>query len=58
MGLFDKLFKKNKEPLDFPPKQKWKPNLAVDIDRIVDRATFYTGQKLQLAVFSHGTVVI
>ena len=58
MGLFDKLFNNKKEPLDFPPKPKWKPNLPTDIDAILDRAKFYTGQKLQLAVFSHGTVVI
>ena len=58
MGLFDKLFNKKKEPVDFPPKPKWKPNLPIDTDTILDRAKFYTGQKLQLAVFSHGTVVI
>lgn len=58
MGLFDKLFSKKKEILDFPPKPKWKPDLPIDINLILDRAKFYTGQKLQLAVFSHGTVVI
>lgn len=58
MGLFDKLFNKKKEPLDFPPKPKWRPDLPIDIELILDRAKFYTGQKLQLAVFSHGTVVI
>lgn len=58
MGLFDKLFNKKKETLDFPPKPNWKPDLPIDIDLIFDRAKFYTGQKLQLAVFSHGTVVI
>lgn len=59
MGLFDKLFNtKKKEPLDFPPKPKWRPNLPVDIDAILNAAKFYTGEKLQLAVFSYGTVVI
>ena len=58
MGLFDKLFSKKKEPLDFPPKPKWKSNLPIDIDTILDRAKFYTEQKLQLAVFKHGTIVI
>jgi hypothetical protein len=58
MGLFDKLFGKKKETLDFPPKPKWRPNLPIDIDAILDRAKFYTREKLQLAVFSHGTVVI
>ncbi len=54
MGLFDKLFKKKEEPVDFPPK----PNLPIDIDTILERAKYYTGQKLQLAIFSHGTVVL
>lgn len=58
MGLFDRLFNKKKEPLDFPPKPKWKPNLPIDLDAVLDKAKFYTGQKLQLAVFSRGTVVI
>jgi hypothetical protein len=58
MGLIDKLFNKRKEPVDFPPKPKWKPNLPIDTDIILGRAKFYTGHKLQLAVFSHGTVVI
>jgi hypothetical protein len=58
MRLFDSLFNRKKEPLDFPPKPKWRPNLPIDLDTILDSAKFYTGQKLQLAVFTYGTVVI
>jgi len=56
MGIFDKLFGQ-KEKLDFPPKPKWKPNLPVNIDLVVDKTKFYTGHKLQFAVFEFGTVV-
>lgn len=41
---------------DFPPKPKWKPNLPVDIDLIYEKARYYTGDKLQFAVFQNGTV--
>ncbi len=57
MGLFDKFSKKNKED-DFPPKPKWKPNLPTDIDAIYEKAKYYTGDKLQLAIFQNGTVVL
>lgn len=55
MGLFDKVFEKKE---DFPPKPKWKPDLPIDIDLIVEKAKYYTGQKLQFAVFGSGTVVL
>lgn len=41
---------------DFPPKPKWKPNLPVDIELIYEKAKYYTGEKLQFAVFQNGTV--
>jgi hypothetical protein len=41
---------------DFPPKPKWKPNLPVDIELIYDKAKYYTGDKLQFAIFQNGTV--
>ena len=41
---------------DFPPKPKWKPDLPVDIERIYEKARYYTGDKLQFAVFQNGTV--
>ena len=56
MSLFDQLFRRKKE-FDFPPKPKWRPNLPVDIEAIFDKARFYTGDKLQLAIFQNGTVV-
>lgn len=56
MGIFDKLLGKKK--LDFPPKPKWKPNLPINHTEIVEKAKFYTGEKLQFAVFEFGTVVI
>ena len=36
MGIFDKLFKQKKEPVDFPPKPKWKPNLPIDLELILE----------------------
>jgi len=41
---------------DFPPKPKWKPDLPVDIELIYEKAKYYTGDKLQFAVFRNGTV--
>jgi hypothetical protein len=41
---------------DFPPKPKWKPDLPVDIERIYEKTKYYTGDKLQFAVFQNGTV--
>jgi hypothetical protein len=58
MGIFDKLFNNKKEPIDFPPKPKWKPNLPIDLNQILDKAKYYTGDKIQIAVFEFGTVVI
>ena len=56
MGLFEKIFKSKKDT-DFPPKPKWKPGLPVDIDLIYEKAKYYTGEKLQFAIFKNGTVV-
>lgn len=41
---------------DFQPKPKWKPNLPVDIELIYEKAKYYTGDKLQFAIFQNGTV--
>jgi uncharacterized protein YqfB (UPF0267 family) len=65
IGLTIYLFTKNKQhtkqtnnkAIDFPPKPKWKPNLPIDIELIYEKAAYYTGKKLQFAVFQHGTVV-
>ncbi len=41
---------------DFPPKPNWKSNLPIDIELIYEKARYYTGNKLQFAVFQNGTV--
>ena len=47
----------NKEKdTDFPPKPEWKPNLPVDIELIYEKAKYYTGDKLQFAIFQNGTI--
>jgi hypothetical protein len=56
MGLFSKLFRSRAQD-DSPPKPKWKPNLPIDVDKIIERAKYYTGSKLQLAVLEYGTVI-
>lgn len=55
MGFFDKLFK-GKKKVDFPPTPKWQPNLPIDINMIYEKAKYYTGNKLQFAIFQNGTV--
>ena len=57
MGLFKKLFK-TVEKKQFPPVPKWRPNTPNDTDRIINCAKYYTGSKLQIAVFKFGTVVL
>jgi hypothetical protein len=56
MKLFDSIFKRKKEQ-DFPPIPKWRPELPVDRDLIYEKAKYYTGDKLQFAIFELGTVV-
>jgi len=56
MEFFDKLFK-NKKPVDFPPKPKWRPNLEIDIELIYNKAIYYTDNKFQFAIFQYGTIV-
>jgi hypothetical protein len=46
-----------KDDTDFPPKPKWKPDLPVDIELIYKKAKYYTGDKLQFAVFKNGTII-
>ncbi|MCU4157327.1 hypothetical protein J1N10_15225 [Carboxylicivirga sp. A043] len=58
MGLFDKIFNKKKKVVDFPPKPKWKPNLPINLNLILEKSKYYTGEKLQLAVFEFGTIII
>jgi hypothetical protein len=58
MGFFDKLFGKNKDKEFIPPVPKWQPDLPLDVEQIFEKAKFYTGSKLQLALLKNGTVVI
>ena len=58
MGLFDKIFNKKEENKDFPPKPKWKPDLPIDLEMILEKAKYYTGQRLQIAIFQFGTIAI
>lgn len=57
MNLFSKLFGNQKKEIDFPPKPAWRPNLPIDVELIFEKAKYYTGGKLQFAIFKHGTVV-
>ncbi len=56
MGLFKNLFK-TVDKKQFPPLPQWRPNTPNDIDKITNTTKYYTGSKLQLAVFKFGTVV-
>ncbi|OEK04240.1 hypothetical protein [Roseivirga misakiensis] len=66
MGILNKLFGNKKaesyandsKSKDFPPKPKWKPNPHKDLNIILEKAKYYTKEKLQIAVFEYGTVVI
>jgi hypothetical protein len=47
-----------KPPGQFPPVPRWRPDFAPPIEQIVERVSFYTDQKRDFAVFTHGTCVI
>lgn len=47
----------NAQDNDFPPKPKWRPNVPVDIERIVKTMHYYAGTNGCFAVFSNGTCV-
>jgi len=42
---------------DFPPVPKWKPDIPVDINRIVRTLRYYAGPQACFAVFKNGTCV-
>lgn len=46
----------NVSQTDFPPKPKWKPDVPVDVDAIYKAVKYYTGGKMQFAIFQNGTV--
>ena len=57
MGLLSNLFRvKPEKKKRFPPIPNWRPDTPVDYDGVINAAKYYTGEKLQLGVFHHGTV--
>lgn len=42
---------------NFPPTPKWQPDFPIDIELIYKTTQYYTGGKLQFAIFENGTVV-
>lgn len=61
MGLFSGLFggeksKKNKSNL--PPVPEWEPEIAVPIDKVIDRFRYYADGGKDFVVFKHGTCVV
>ena len=46
------------EDADFPPKPKWKPTVPVNIPKTIETFAYYTNQKRDFAVFTHGTCVV
>lgn len=45
-------------PKDFPPRPKWQPTVAVDIERVAKTFAYYTSGKHSFAVLTHGTCVV
>jgi hypothetical protein len=57
MGLLSHLFRVRPEvKKHFPPIPSWRPDIPIDIERIIESAKYYTDEKLQLGVFKYGTV--
>ncbi|MEJ2110642.1 MAG: hypothetical protein P8Z37_12170 [Acidobacteriota bacterium] len=44
-------------PIDYPPKPKWKPQIPVDLDRIVKTFQYYSDNEKVFVVFENGTCV-
>jgi hypothetical protein len=54
------LFKKKSAPPpppDFPPVPKWRPTIPQSLDKIAERAAFYTNSGRDFVVFRNGTCV-
>ncbi len=45
-------------PKRFPPIPEWQPAIAPDLQRLIERAEYYTNAKRDFAVFTHGTIAI
>jgi hypothetical protein len=56
MGFLGWLFAK--EDTSLPPVPKWRPNIAMPIERIIDRFKYYTDGKRDFVVFAHGTIAV
>lgn len=57
-GIFKKNAPLSRPPERFPPAPDWRPDMALPLDKMVERLRFYTNGKCDLAVFTHGTSVI
>ena len=59
LSLFGQSAAKSQESaVRFLPVPKWQPSFSQPLAQIVDRMTYYTDQKRDLAVFKNGTCVI
>jgi len=61
MGLFSGLFggeKPKDDKKDFPPVPAWEPEIAVPIEDIIERFSYYTDGGKDFVVFKHGTCVV
>ncbi|PRH86071.1 hypothetical protein C5L14_17605 [Labrys okinawensis] len=47
-----------KDQKTFPPVPKWRPSFLQPMEKIIDRMTYYTNGKSDIAVFRSGTCVI
>ena len=58
MGLLSNLFRVRPEEKKkhFPPIPQWRPDTPINHHDILDRARYYTDNRLQLGVFRYGTV--
>lgn len=57
-GIFKKEEPPQEPPKSMPPVPKWRPDIHLPVDKIVERIRFYTNQQRDLAVFAHGTCVL
>jgi len=58
MGLFSGLFGGEKPEKKFPPVPAWEPEIAVPMDKVVERFRYYTDGGKDFVVLKHGTCVL
>ena len=52
-------FKKRVKPKpEFPPRPVWRPSIEQPLERIVERARYYYGDRFDLVFFKHGTCAL